>query len=133
MLLLRLGLFVALFSSSVAAGNPIRGVNLGGWLVMEPWITPELFDLANNGVPKATDGSMQIVDEWTWHNSSLKGAQNRTQLLLNHWKTWVSQEDIQRLYNAGITHLRIPVGYWYWNHTADEVCSGPSGLGLVSV
>ena len=23
--------------------NQIRGVNLGGWLVLEPWITPSLF------------------------------------------------------------------------------------------
>ena len=23
--------------------NQLRGVNLGGWLVLEPWITPSLF------------------------------------------------------------------------------------------
>jgi len=23
--------------------NQIRGVNLGGWMVLEPWITPSLF------------------------------------------------------------------------------------------
>lgn len=25
-------------------GDKIRGVNLGGWFVLEPWITPSLFD-----------------------------------------------------------------------------------------
>lgn len=24
--------------------EPIRGVSLGGWLVLEPWITPSLFE-----------------------------------------------------------------------------------------
>jgi hypothetical protein len=23
--------------------NQVRGVNLGGWMVLEPWITPSLF------------------------------------------------------------------------------------------
>lgn len=25
-------------------GDKIRGVNLGGWFVLEPWITPSLFE-----------------------------------------------------------------------------------------
>lgn len=28
--------------------TPIRGVNLGGWLVTEPWITPTLFSATGN-------------------------------------------------------------------------------------
>ena len=27
----------------------IRGVNLGGWLVLEPWITPSIFEEVNVG------------------------------------------------------------------------------------
>ena len=26
-----------------ASGDAIIGVNLGGWMVLEPWITPSLF------------------------------------------------------------------------------------------
>jgi len=99
----------------------IRGVNLGGWLVMEPWIVPDLFEAANEGVPMGPDGEMQIVDEWTWHNQSLVGTKNRTQLLIDHWRKWVTQDHLVTLKGAGITHLRIPVGYWYWNYTASEV------------
>ncbi len=40
----------------------IRGVNLGGWLVLEPWITPSIFEEVNVGKDKGT-----IVDEWTFH------------------------------------------------------------------
>jgi glucan 1,3-beta-glucosidase len=35
--------------------DKVRGVNLGGWLVLEPWITPSIFE--------ATPGN--VVDgEW---------------------------------------------------------------------
>ena len=30
----------------------VRGVNMGGWFVMEPWITPKLFEEVNNGGDK---------------------------------------------------------------------------------
>lgn len=35
----------------------VRGVNLGGWLVLEPWITPSIF--------QNVDQSLGIRDEWT--------------------------------------------------------------------
>ena len=28
---------------SKAHARPVTGVNIGGWLVLEPWITPSLF------------------------------------------------------------------------------------------
>ena len=30
----------------------MRGVNLGGWLVLEPWITPKFFEEVNDGGDK---------------------------------------------------------------------------------
>lgn len=39
----------------------IRGVNLGGWLLLEPWITPVFFEEVNVG-----NNSGLIVDEWTY-------------------------------------------------------------------
>ena len=52
----------------------IRGVNLGGWLVLEPWITPGLFASANDGVPRASDNSFQVmVLLFARQNASLSG------------------------------------------------------------
>ena len=31
---------------------------------------------------------------------------------LRHWATFFKEDDLKELKNAGITHLRIPVGYW---------------------
>ncbi|KAI0334103.1 glycoside hydrolase family 5 protein [Cubamyces sp. BRFM 1775] len=78
-----------------------RGVNLAGWLVLEPWITPSLFD--NTG----DDG---IVDEWTFaqyqdHNTTVSTLQN-------HWDTFITEQDFVDIANAGLNLVRIPIGYW---------------------
>jgi len=45
-------------SVSFAFGDQkVRGLNIGGWLVLEPWITPSIF--------QNVDQSLGIVDEFT--------------------------------------------------------------------
>ena len=39
----------------------IRGVNLGGWFLWEPWIVPSIFEEVNVGELKN-----KVVDEWTY-------------------------------------------------------------------
>jgi len=112
---------------SVVAGTPIRGVNLGGWLVLEPWITPQLFETANDGVPRTPDGRFSIVDEYTWR-AAPAGHQDRSALLAQHWREWVQEDHIDALHKAGITHLRVPVGYWYWNISAGEPFAATAGI-----
>lgn len=85
-----------------AEGSPVfRGVNLGGFLVLESWITPSLF--SNYSV---ADG----LGEWQF--CAQLGPTVAAQALTQHWNTWVLQSDIQAIAASGITHLRIPVGYW---------------------
>ncbi|CAG7823682.1 unnamed protein product, partial [Allacma fusca] len=78
----------------------VRGVNLGGWLVLEKWIKPSVF----NGLPG------NINDEWSLCQHL--GYQAAEQRLKSHWDSWVTENDIITLKNAGINHLRIPFGYW---------------------
>ena len=35
-------------------GEKIRGVNLGGWFVLEPWITPSIFEATPSNVVDGT-------------------------------------------------------------------------------
>ena len=82
----------------------IRGVNLGGWLVLEKWIKPSLFadwDPFDDDAPK---------DEWTLCETL--GREKCTERLSKHWDEWVTEEDVENLAQAGITHFRVPVGYW---------------------
>jgi glucan 1,3-beta-glucosidase len=37
-----------------------------------------------------------------------------------HWDTFYSRDDLVKLYNSGISHIRVPVGYWLVDVSADE-------------
>ncbi|KAJ3557382.1 hypothetical protein NM688_g1502 [Phlebia brevispora] len=80
---------------------PVRGVNLGGWLVLEPWITPSLFESLNN---------TNIVDEYTL--GQLMDYDTALSMLQNHWETWITEADFQAISAAGLNHVRMQVGYW---------------------
>ncbi|KAG5651667.1 hypothetical protein H0H81_007863 [Sphagnurus paluster] len=98
--------FASTTLANVTPGFPydsqkVRGVNLGGWLVLEPWITPSLFDNTNDS---------RIVDEYTFGQY-----QDRTKalnILKNHWDTWITEADFRDIAAAGLNHVRIPIGYW---------------------
>ncbi|KAF5385032.1 hypothetical protein D9615_001239 [Tricholomella constricta] len=110
-------LCLSVASSSIAAVTPgfpygsqkVRGVNLGGWLVLEPWITPSLFD---------NTGDSRIVDEYTFGQY-----QDRTKALntlKNHWDTWITEADFQAIAAAGLNHVRIPIGHWAYEVSGGE-------------
>ncbi|KAI0766749.1 glycoside hydrolase superfamily [Irpex lacteus] len=61
--------------------DPVRGVNLGGWFVLEPWITPSLFQSFNNSN-------------------------------IDHWESWITEDDFQAIKAAGLNHVRMQIGYW---------------------
>jgi len=85
--------------------DKVRGVNLGGWFVLEPWICPSIFqDWADGG---------GVVDEYTYTQALGKTeAQNR---LTQHWSTWITQDDFNEIASVGLNHVRIPIGYWALN------------------
>eukprot|EP00003_Mantamonas_plastica_P029854 TRINITY_DN717_c0_g1_i1.p2 TRINITY_DN717_c0_g1~~TRINITY_DN717_c0_g1_i1.p2 ORF type:complete len:285 (+),score=68.45 TRINITY_DN717_c0_g1_i1:29-856(+) len=97
----------------------IRGVNLGGWMVLEPWILPEMFVKANEAVGYSGTGAFPIVDEWTWWDHVAK-VPSLGDVIEQHWDTWVQQSHLHTLKQAGITHLRIPVGYWYFETNVSQ-------------
>ncbi|KAF2858660.1 glycoside hydrolase family 5 protein, partial [Piedraia hortae CBS 480.64] len=80
------------------AQDVIRGVNLGGWLVTEPWMTPSLF--------RATS----TQDEW--HLCSALGKDKCYALLQDHWSTFYTRDDFVQIKKAGLNSVRIPLGYW---------------------
>ncbi|KAI9226312.1 MAG: glycoside hydrolase superfamily [Piptocephalis tieghemiana] len=85
--------------------SKIYGVNLGGWLVLEPWIRPSLFSQWEE-VP----ASEQVVDEWTF--TERLGPREASKVLNRHWDEWVTEAEIEELAGYGINHVRIPLGYW---------------------
>ncbi|KAH7384505.1 glucan 1,3-beta-glucosidase precursor [Pyrenochaeta sp. MPI-SDFR-AT-0127] len=83
--------------------DKVRGVNIGGWLVLEPFITPSIFE-------KYSTPEWPVVDEWTL--SEKLGKQGTLDALKPHWDSFVSLSDFWKIKNAGFNVVRIPVGYW---------------------
>ena len=98
----------------------IRGVNAGGWLLLEPWITPKLFEEVQSNLTfslckilsqvNVGDNLDKIVDEYTY--AELVDPDFYKERLRTHWDTFVTKEDFEKVSSAGVTHVRIPVGYW---------------------
>ncbi len=75
----------------------LRGVNLGGWLVLERWITPSLFD------------GFDANDEYSF---CLERAPEARERLRRHRETYITKKDFEWLAKHGINAVRVPVGYW---------------------
>jgi glucan 1,3-beta-glucosidase len=75
----------------------LRGVNLGGWLVLEKWMTPSIFE------------NLQATDETSY---CVELGIKAEQTLKNHWNTFITAEDFSWLTKTGINAVRIPVGHW---------------------
>lgn len=99
---------VAALSDSFGYGtNAIRGVNLGGWLSIEPWITPSLFSPYNG----------EVVDEWNLCET-LGSAAKLT--IEKHYSTFITEDDFKDIQGAGLDHVRIPYSYWAVQKYDDE-------------
>jgi glucan 1,3-beta-glucosidase len=90
--------------------EPIRGVNLGGWLVLEPFITPSIFE--------QFDPSEGVIDEWTLCEKLGPGEAKKQ--LQDHYDTWVTEDDFKKIADMGINHIRIPTGHWAFNPVEGE-------------
>ena len=76
----------------------LRGVNLGGWLVLERWITPSVFD-----------GS-EARDEY-----ELASEPDGPLKISRHQSQFIGQEDFEWMRDNGINAVRIPIGYWIFD------------------
>lgn len=100
----------ALVPSSVSKAIPfLRGVNLGGWLVLEKWMTEDLF----------TGAFSSAADQYSF--DSLPGSLSA---LEKHWSTFFTAEDISTIAATGINALRIPIGYWAYDNSGTPYHKG---------
>jgi glucan 1,3-beta-glucosidase len=75
----------------------LRGVNLGGWLVLEKWMKPSLFE------------GLAATDETTWCAELGRDAADR---LRAHWNSFITRDDFEWLADAGVNAVRLPIGHW---------------------
>lgn len=89
----------------------IRGTSLGGWLVLEPWITPSLFYQflgASNGQGRF-QGNVAL-DSYTF--CEVLGGREANRQLRIHWRYWVTETQIRNLAELGLNTVRIPIADW---------------------
>ncbi|KAL1671394.1 glycoside hydrolase family 5 protein [Schizophyllum commune] len=89
----------------------IRGVNLGGWLVTEPFVSPALYEKYVN----KTD--IYVADEWTL---CLAMGADGAEELEGHYKTFITERDFAEIAAAGLNWVRIPIGFWAIEAINDE-------------
>ncbi|PGH15000.1 hypothetical protein AJ79_02680 [Helicocarpus griseus UAMH5409] len=89
--------------------QPIRGVNVGGWLSIEPFITPSFFE--------SYTYRDNVIDEYTL--SKRLGA-NAASRLEKHYATFINEQAFKEIRDAGLDHVRIPYGYWIVKNYDDD-------------
>ncbi|KAK6543587.1 hypothetical protein TWF694_000330 [Orbilia ellipsospora] len=79
----------------------IRGVNLGGLFIMEPWMQWSQWSSMGCGAYQSEFDCVMNM-----------GQAKANAAFQNHWATWISEPDFQEMVSYGINTVRIPVGYW---------------------
>lgn len=82
----------------MAATKVLRGVNLTGWLTLEPWVTPEPF------------ARTATVDEVSL--AAKLGKDEYAELVRAHRASFIHSEDFSRIAARGFNALRLPIP-WY--------------------
>jgi glucan 1,3-beta-glucosidase len=83
--------------------NPdnFHGVNLGGWFVLEGWMTPSLFEGVNGS------------DETAF----MEQKPGALQVLQNHWDTFITEQDFAYLASKHLNFVRLPIPWWFRGET----------------
>jgi aryl-phospho-beta-D-glucosidase BglC (GH1 family) len=101
-----------LFKRSVPISDSIykvRCVNLGSLYVIEPWMVVKSWNSMGCG---GTGSEFDCV--------KLLGQQRANVVFANHWSTFITQSDIQRMRSYGLNTIRIPLGYWIYEDLVDR-------------
>ena len=76
----------------------IRGVNFGNWLVLEKWMSPELFD------------GIDAEDE-VWLNRVMDQPEKEARLK-KHRDTYITEKDFKQVADLGLNLIRLPVPFF---------------------
>ncbi|EDR06394.1 glycoside hydrolase family 5 protein [Laccaria bicolor S238N-H82] len=89
-------------TSWVWGQNRVYGVNLGGWLVLEPFISPSLYQRYPSAVDEYTLSTLMAADT---ANGGLKQ-------LEQHYDTFITEQDFAEIAGAGLNWVRLPIPFW---------------------
>jgi glucan 1,3-beta-glucosidase len=97
---------IASLMAAAVSAKALIGTNIGGWQVLEPWITPSLF-YRFLGKTKSEGVGM---DSWTLCEAL--GPEEGNRIMRAHWDAWVTEDHIKGLSEREIEVVRLPIGDW---------------------
>ncbi|KZP22688.1 glycoside hydrolase family 5 protein [Athelia psychrophila] len=80
----------------------LRGVNIGGLFVLEPLISPALFQAYPDAIDEWSLSAVIAANTFTTLEAVLKG----------HHNTFITEKDIAQIAGAGLNWIRVPIPYW---------------------
>jgi glucan 1,3-beta-glucosidase len=99
-------------ASSIPTAGAWRGVNLGGWLLLEPGTAKSLF------VRHADAYGCEARCEWGL--MQLLRQKGMLDEIDKHRRTYITKADFQKIKACGLNAVRLPLGYWTVTGPAEE-------------
>lgn len=84
----------------------LHGVNLTGWLTLEPWVTPELFAQAG------------ALDEETL--ARILGDKHYADVVRQHRSTFITRDDFVKIASRGFDSVRLPIPWYVFGDKGPE-------------
>lgn len=83
-------------NNGTGAAVNLRGTNLGGWLIQEPWMSP-----------------LSVTDEWTMRETLTNrfGEATKESLINGYLDAWLTTADLDNIKNMGMNFVRVPILY----------------------
>jgi hypothetical protein len=105
------------------------GANLGGWLVQENWLLPNVLLL------RLGPADIKDNQEWNYIQRMCQRGIDAVGSMRKHWASYLGEDGsfdlltsseppplLRRLQAAGVTRLRIPLGYWAFEQAVLPGC-----------
>ena len=93
-------------SAKSSNGRAMIGTNIGGWQVLEPWITPSLFYRFLGKTHSEGVG----MDQYTFCEAL--GPVEGNKVLRDHWDSWITEDTFKQMAARDIEIVRLPIGDW---------------------
>lgn len=81
--------------------DKVRGVGLGGWLVIEDFITPSIYQQT---------GDDRVIDEWSF--ATYTPRDKAEEILKYHYDNFITEDDFAEIASYNLNHVRVPFPYW---------------------
>eukprot|EP00913_Durusdinium_trenchii_P027086 g25419.t1 len=101
--------------------QPWKGVNLGGWLLLEPGPSFPLFThhlLKDKSQARCEWDLMKVLYEKL-------GKAGAAEVIRSHRETHITKADFERVRSYGLNAVRLPFGYWIISQP--RTAPGPGG------